>query len=92
MSMPEAIREKLEAAFDVESIDLEDRSDQHRGHAGWRPGGETHFHLTLVSIAFEGKSRLERQRLVHKALSAELAGPIHALSMELSAPGEGDGA
>ena len=56
------------------------------GHAGWREGGETHFHLRMTSAAFTGHSRIARQRMVHKALGDLLEETVHALSMDLSAP------
>ena len=61
---------------------------RHAGHAGAHPGGESHFTVTIVSPAFEGLSRLERQRRVYAALSEELAGPVHALSVKALTPGE----
>ena len=58
----------------------------HAGHAGARPGGETHFKVHMVATAFAGKSRIERHRLVHAVLAEELRGPIHALALTLEAP------
>ncbi len=88
MAMVEIIRSKLEAALAPQVLDIEDQSERHRGHAGYREGGESHFHLTIVSGAFTGKGRVERQRLVHRALAEELKEQIHALSMSVKAPGE----
>jgi len=88
MSISETIEAKLKAAFAPESLELVDESERHRGHSGYREGGESHFRLRMVSAAFAGRSRVERQRAVNKALEAELAGPVHALAMELKAPGE----
>jgi BolA protein len=88
MAMTDIIRSKLEAALAPEALDVEDQSERHRGHAGYREGGESHFHLTVVADAFSGKSRVERQRLVHRALAEELKEQIHALSMSVKAPGE----
>ncbi len=88
MAMAEIIKSKLEAALAPELLDIEDQSEKHRGHAGYREGGESHFHLTIVSDAFQGKSRIDRQRLVHSALAVELKEKIHALSMSVKAPGE----
>jgi BolA protein len=84
----EAIRTKLTAAFSPETLDVEDDSARHDGHAGAAPGGESHFNVTIVAGAFKGLSRLQRQRAVHAALADELAGPVHALSIRASAPGE----
>ena len=63
-------------------------SERHRGHGGWREGGETHFSVDVVSATFEGKSRLARQRLVMDALKAEFDTGLHALSVTARAPGE----
>jgi BolA protein len=83
------IEEKLKEAFHPESLSVVDESHMHKGHAGARPGGETHFRVTLVSDAFAGKSRVERHRMVNSVLADELAGPVHALAVQPSAPGEG---
>lgn len=88
MTVAEIITEKLKSAFDPEVIELIDDSEKHRGHSGWREGGETHFHLRMVSAGFAGQSRVQRQRAVNRVLADELAGPVHALAMELRAPGE----
>jgi BolA family transcriptional regulator, general stress-responsive regulator len=82
------ITNKLREAFTPESLDVIDESHLHEGHAGHRPGGETHFRIYIVSDAFEGKSRVERHRLINNALAAELAGPVHALAIKAQAPGE----
>ena len=67
---------------------LADESSLHAGHAGAAPGGQTHYRLALVSAAFIGLGRVARQRLVNDALAAEFAAGLHALAMELKAPGE----
>jgi BolA protein len=67
---------------------LTDDSARHAGHAGARPGGETHYTLALVSTAFEGLSRVERQRLVYQALREEFDMGLHALSLDLKTPSE----
>lgn len=88
MSLAETIRKKLVAAFSPALLDIKDESHLHAGHAGARPGGESHFRIRIVSSAFEGKGRLARQRAVNDALKAELAGPIHALAMKTLTPAE----
>ena len=80
------IEAKLRAAFDPERLEVVDASERHRGHGGWREGGESHFDVVVVSAAFAGMSRLERQRRVNAALAEELAGPVHALSIKAEAP------
>jgi BolA family transcriptional regulator, general stress-responsive regulator len=89
MATRDLITEKLTLAFAPQSLDVVDESNQHAGHAGHRPGGETHFRVYIVAQAFEGKSRLERHRMVNEILAGELAGGVHALAIHASAPGEG---
>lgn len=88
MRTHDLIIRKLTEAFRPESLRVLDESDRHEGHAGHRPGGESHFRVYIVAQAFAGKSRLERHRLVNAALSAELAGGVHALAIHATAPGE----
>jgi BolA protein len=88
MSTKDTIINKLREAFSPESLDVADESHLHEGHAGHRPGGETHFRVYIVSPAFEGKSRIERHRMINSALAAELAGSVHALALKAQAPGE----
>ena len=91
MSIRDAITKKLREAFAPESLDVTDESHLHEGHSGHRPGGETHFRVDIVSPAFEGKSRIDRHRLVNAALEAELKGSVHALAIKAQAPGEQQG-
>jgi len=88
MATRDLITEKLRKAFTPVSLRVEDESHRHAGHAGHRPGGETHFRLYIVSQAFRGKSRLERHRMINTALADELAGGVHALAIHAAAPGE----
>ena len=89
MHTHDLITEKLREAFAPASLRVEDESHHHAGHAGHRPGGETHFRIYSVSEAFQGKSRLERHRMINNALAHELAGGVHALAIHAAAPGEG---
>jgi BolA protein len=89
VSVKQRIEEKLTAAFQPESLRVVDESHLHAGHAGARPGGETHFRVSVASKAFAGRSRVERHRMVNSALAEELAGPVHALAIDASAPSEG---
>jgi BolA family transcriptional regulator, general stress-responsive regulator len=89
MRTADTITEKLTDAFAPQSLRVEDESHRHEGHAGHRPGGQTHFRVYIVSEAFKGKSRLERHRMINTTLSAELSGGIHALAIHATAPGEG---
>ena len=84
----EAMREKLQAAFQPERLDVIDDSDKHAGHAGAHGGGESHFTVKITAERFRGVGRLQRQRQVYAALADELAGPVHALSVQAQAPGE----
>ena len=69
-------------------IELIDDSEKHRGHGGYNPSGESHFTLLIESAAFAGKSRVERQRMVHRALGELVGNRVHALSIQATAPGE----
>ena len=88
MSTKETITNKLREAFTPESLDVIDESHLHEGHAGHRPGGETHFRVYIVSGAFKGKSRIERHRMINEALAQELRSGVHALAIHAHAPGE----
>lgn len=89
------IREKLTAAFDPVRLEIEDDSWRHAGHhheggMDAKPGGESHFNLTVVSSVFDGQARLQRQRAINAVLAEELAGPIHALSIKALSASEVD--
>jgi BolA protein len=84
----EAIHDKLTAAFRPSRLEVQDDSARHAGHAGARPGGESHFNVTIEAEAFAGQPKVARQRMVYRALAKELAGPVHALSVKALAPGE----
>ena len=83
------ITRRLTEAFAPESLRVIDESEHHAGHAGHRPGGETHFRLYIVAQAFRGKSRLERHRMINAALAEPLAGGVHALAIHAASPEEG---
>ena len=89
MTTTDTITNKLREAFIPESLEVADESHLHEGHAGHRPGGETHFRVYIVSPAFKGKSRVERHRMINATLSNELEGSVHALAIHAQAPGEG---
>jgi BolA protein len=88
MPIADTIRQKLTATFAPAELVVEDDSARHAGHSGAAPGGETHFNVKVVSAAFAGLSRVERQRRVYAALNAELNGPVHALSLVTQTPDE----
>lgn len=88
MRTAESIERKLRAAFAPARLEIIDESGRHAGHAGARPEGETHFRVFIVSTSFEGHNRVARQRMVYQALSAEIAGGVHALAMTTLTPAE----
>ena len=87
MSMADRIRDKL-ATLAPQMLSVTDDSGKHAGHVGAKPGGETHFSVAVVSDRFAGMSRVERYRLVHALLDAELRDGVHALSLALKTPQE----
>lgn len=83
MSVTDEIRNLLNAAFSPKGIDIIDESEQHRGHAGYQEGGESHFRIRLSAPIFADMSRIERHRAVHQALGKDLLNRIHALALEI---------
>ena len=90
MNVAASIRERL-ATLDPLELDLVDESSQHAGHAGWKPGGGTHWRLTIVSPRFAGQSTVARHRMVYQALGELMQNPIHALAITARAPEETKG-
>ncbi len=88
MSVADTIRTKLTERLTPIRLEINDESYRHAGHEGARPEGETHFSVTIVSAAFIGRNRLDRQRLVYQTLAEELATRVHALSLTTLAPTE----
>ena len=82
MSVTDEIRTCLQAAFDPHELDVIDDSESHRGHAGHREGGESHFNVRIRAAAFAGQSRVARHRAVHKALG-DIVPRIHALALDI---------
>ncbi|MEM8871655.1 MAG: BolA family protein [Pseudomonadota bacterium] len=83
MSVTDIIETKLRDAFSPEFLEVVDDSEAHRGHGGYREGGETHFNVVIRAAAFNGMSRVARQRAVNTVLAEELSGPVHALAMKV---------
>jgi BolA family transcriptional regulator, general stress-responsive regulator len=79
---------RLNSALSPTSIELIDDSEQHRGHGGYNPAGESHFTLRIESPGFEGKNRVQRQRMIFAALGDLMDARVHALSIRATAPGE----
>jgi BolA protein len=90
MSVAARIRERL-AALEPLDLDLVDESEQHRGHAGYRDGGGTHWRLSITSPRFSGKPTVARHRMVYEALGDLMQNPIHALAISARSPEEPKG-
>lgn len=88
MSVEVTMREKLERELTPLTLEIQNDSDKHAGHAGSPGTGESHFHVSLVSESFEGLNKVARFRMVHKILKSEMDGPVHALSLDLKTPNE----
>ena len=82
------LREKLELAFAPQALAIEDESSRHSGHSGAREGGESHFRVRIVSAAFAGLTRVERQRRVYAVLADEIDAGLHALALTTLTPEE----
>lgn len=87
MTYKARIEQKLSVLNPLQ-VEVIDDSEKHRGHGGYREGGETHFTVRIVSPEFAGLNRLARHRLVNQLLADELAERVHALALETRAPGE----
>ena len=87
-TLKDFITRTLETSLAPLSLDVVDESHLHAGHGGWREEGETHFRLDVVSAAFEGKSRVDRQRLVNGLLEPAFQRGLHALAMRARAPSD----
>ena len=85
-STADRITRRLTEAFAPLDIKVVDESHLHKGHAGHRPGGESHFRVKITAAAFTGKTRLATHRMVYDVLADEIAGGVHALAIEARAP------
>ncbi len=83
MRVEDRIRTKLSEAFQPTRLSVEDESERHRGHAGYREGGQSHFRVEIAAPQFAGMSRIARHRAVHEALGADLVAEIHALALKV---------
>ncbi|MBW0008356.1 MAG: BolA family transcriptional regulator [Sphingomonas sp.] len=79
---------RLNSALSPSRVELIDDSEQHRGHGGYNPAGESHFTLRIESASFAGRNRVERQRMIYAALGDLMDARVHALSIRAKAPGE----
>lgn len=76
------MKAKLVAAFSPSYFELIDESNQHHGHIGAHPSGESHFRVKIASDVFQGKSRVQQHRLINEVLATELKVRVHALAIE----------
>ena len=89
MSMKSSMTGKLEAAFSPERLDVINESHLHAGHQpGFDGEGETHMRVRIVASAFAGMSRVARHRAINDLVKAEFDAGLHALAVEVAAPGE----
>ena len=86
MSVRDQIAEKLSVKFAPSHLEVIDESEKHRGHGGYREGGETHFRVRIASPRFDGMTRVAQHRAVMETLDAELKGGVHALAIEVVRP------
>ena len=87
MSMKERISAHLASLAPME-LDVIDESEQHRGHGGWREGGETHYRVVIRAAAFDGLSRVDRHRRINELLAPEFARGLHALAIRAKGASE----
>jgi BolA protein len=87
MTVADRIRARLTEAFHPASLEVVDESHLHKGHAGHRPEGESHFRIKIAAEAFKGKSRVAAHRLVYDALADEIATGVHAIAIEARGTG-----
>lgn len=86
MSVRDTIVEKLSLKFAPSHLEVTDESEKHRGHSGWREGGETHFRIRIASQQFAGMNRVAQHRAIMAELAPELESRVHALAIEVLSP------
>lgn len=84
MTMKERMERKLTDEFGPQSLEIIDESEDHRGHGGYREGGETHFRIVMRAKSLKGMSRVARQRAVMACVKAEMDERVHALALDVS--------
>jgi BolA family transcriptional regulator, general stress-responsive regulator len=92
MSMKERISARLIAEFEPTHLDIRDESELHRGHGGWREGGETHFRIIIRAATFETMSRIARHRAINAVMHEAFEAGLHALALDVAGPNEVVGA
>ncbi len=83
MAVSEEMRTRLTKAFAPTHLEIIDESEAHRGHAGFRDGGESHFRVVMRASSLGPMTRVQRHRAVHAALGPGLVGRVHALALDL---------
>lgn len=83
MSVTQSITEKLTKSFAPDYLEVIDESERHRGHGGWREGGETHFRIRIATRHFDGLTRVAQHRAVMDVLDDEFKAGLHALAIEV---------
>lgn len=83
MTVKNQIEKKLKNQLQPTLLEVIDESQLHAGHQHGRPEGESHFRIRISSPAFVDLSRVQSHRLIHDCIKDELAGPIHALAIEI---------
>ena len=82
MKVAHSISEKLKNNLNIQSLEIIDESEKHRGHAGFQEGGESHFIIKIISNDFEGLNKVKRHKLIYQILDFEIKNKIHALSID----------
>ncbi|MBL4644874.1 MAG: BolA family transcriptional regulator [Hyphomicrobiales bacterium] len=85
MPVKDQIEHKLTATFQPSALKVIDESHLHKGHGGWREGGETHFRVEITAPQFADMTRLARHRAINECLAEELSGGVHALALRINA-------
>lgn len=85
MRVEDEIRDRLQAVFSPQHLEIIDESELHRGHAGYQEGGQSHFQVNISAESFGAMTRIARHRAIHDALGPELIGRIHALALKVEA-------
>ena len=83
MPIADEIKDRLTTSFAPNRLEIIDDSESHRGHGGWREGGETHFNVLIRAPDFATMSRIDRHRAIHRALGPDLVSRIHALALDI---------
>ncbi len=83
MSVGDRIKQKLTRSFAPQRLEIIDISEQHRGHKGWREGGNTHFCIKIATRHFASLTRVAQHRAVMAVLDEEFKAGLHAVTIEI---------